>query len=255
MQNCPRCTFRKWIKTDKWNRDGIRFFKCGRCGTEQIGDYPFIRKQPRILYFDVENSLTDLYGNFGLTVRGERISHKMIKNPYFIICWSAVWVGTNKIYSACVTQDEAMQRDDKNILAPLWDLMNDADIIAGHNIKYDIKSAGARFIKGGFQAPDPSKIMDTLPMARKAWKLESYTLDYICKYLGIAGKDKMGMEDWTGIQDTGDEKLLRKMMKYNRGDVRNGVKVLEILKGWTPPPSDFGMQSFKKEPKDGRVVE
>ena len=86
-------------------------------------------------------------------------------------------------------------------------------------------------------------------MARKAWKLESYTLDYICKYLGIAGKDKMGMEDWTGIQDTGDEKLLRKMMKYNRGDVKNGVKVLEILKGWSPPPPEFGMQSFKKEPR------
>ncbi len=253
MQNCPRCYFKRWIKTDKWNKDGIRYFKCGRCGEVRIGDYPFERQTPKILYFDVENSLTDLYGNFGLTVRGERISHKMIKSPYFIICWSAMWVGSNKVYSACVTQEEAIARNDKNIMAPLWDLLDRADIIAGHNVKYDIKSAGARFIKNGFSAPTPAKVMDTLPMARKSLKLESYTLDYICKYLGIPGKDKMSMDDWTGIQDTGDEKLLRKMLKYNKGDVRNGVRVLEILKGWQPFPAEFGMQTFPHE-KDRRNV-
>jgi hypothetical protein len=253
LQNCNHCGFKKWLKTDKWNEAGIRYWKCGRCGVEQIGDTPFIRQAPKILYFDVENSLTDLYGNFGLTVRGERISHKMIRRPYFMICWSAVWVNTGKMYSGCVTQEEALSRNDKNILAPLWDLMSEADIVAGHNVSYDIKSAHAKFIKSGFSNPDtPKRIMDTLPMARKAWKLESYTLDYICEYLGIKGKDKMSMEDWIGIQETGDPKLLRKMLKYNRGDVRNGVKVLEILKGWEPNPLEFGMQTFPKEPKDKR---
>lgn len=253
MPNCPRCGFKKWLKTDKWYSDDIRYWRCGRCGEIHRGDAPFVRQPPKILYFDVENSLTDLYGNFGLTVRGERISHKMIRRPYFMICWSAMWVGEKDIYSGCVTQEEALSRDDKNILAPLWDLMSAADIIAGHNVKYDILSAQARFIKNGFSFPDtPKKIYDTLPMARKAWKLESYTLDFILDFLGIRTKDKMDMQDWIDIQETGDPKKLRKMLRYNKWDVRGGVKVLEILHGWSPMPQNDGMVTFRREPKDRR---
>jgi hypothetical protein len=89
-------------------------------------------------------------------------------------------------------------------------------------------------------------------MARKAWKLESNTLDYILKYLGEEGKDKMELQDWIDIQETGDPRKLRKMMKYNRQDVRGGVKVLEILKGITPLPRNVGMKAFPNEPKDAR---
>ena len=252
MSNCPRCGFKKWVKTDKFDSDGIRYWKCGRCGEEHEGDRPFVRQVPKILYFDVENSLTDLYGNFGLTVRGERMSHKMIRSPFFMICWSAVWVGTNKVMSAAVTQEEALSRDDKNILAPLWDLMDSADILAGHNVRYDIKSAHARFIANGFQAPEvPTKIYDTLPMARRAWKLESYTLDFICRYLWLNVKDKMNMDDWIEIQETGER--IPKMQRYNRGDVKNGVKVLEILKGWEPLPRNSGMRSIPNDTKDKRT--
>lgn len=253
MTNCLHCGFKKWIKTGKYNEDGIRYWKCGRCGRETIGDYPFVRTPPKVLYFDVENSLTDLYGNFGLKVQGERISHKMIRNPYYMICWSALWIGQDKLYTECITQEESLRRDDKNIMAGLWNLMNEADVIAGHNVKYDIASAQARFIHNGFSPPDPpQRIMDTLPMARKAWKLESYTLDYICRYLGLPVKDKMDMGDWIDIQETGSPAKLAKMKKYNRGDVRNGAKVLQILRGWTPAPMDFGMKSIPSEPKDKR---
>ena len=250
MQNCPRCYFKKWLKTDKWNEDGIRFFKCGRCGKEQIGDYPFIRQEPKILYFDLEVSLSDLYGNFGLTVRGERISPKMLKNPYFIICWSAMWVGKSKMYSGCVTQEEALARTDKNILAPLWDLINEADIVAGHNVdRYDTKVLNTRFISNGFTQPEIPRSLDTLKMARAKYKMESNTLDYICRLFGIPGKDKMSMDDWIDIQETGNPKTLKKMLKYNRGDVRNGVRVLEILKGWSSMPANFGMKSFPNDAK------
>jgi uncharacterized protein YprB with RNaseH-like and TPR domain len=173
---------------------------------------------------------------------------KMIRNPYYMICWSAVWVGSSKVYSATITQEEALRRDDKNIMAELWDLLDSADIIAGHNVKYDLKSAHARFIKNGFNSPaPPQKIMDTLPMARKAWKMESYTLDYICRYLGLPQKDKMELSDWIDIQETGNPKSLNKMLKYNRGDVRNGVKVLEILKGWSPMPDSFGTKQIPND--------
>lgn len=249
MTNCPKCYFKKWLKTGKYDSEGLQIFKCGRCGKEQSADRPFIRQNQKILYFDIENSLTDIYGNFGLTVKGERLSHEMIRNPYFIICWSAQWVGSSKILSACVTQEEAIKRDDSNILAPLWDLMNEADVLAGHNIKYDIKSANTRFIYHAYEKPEPPhSIYDTLLISRRNHRLESNTLDYLCKFLGIKGKNPMERQDWVDIQETGDPKKLKKMLTYNRADVRNGVKALEILKGWSPPPPNFGMRSIAKEP-------
>jgi hypothetical protein len=252
MGNCPRCFFRKWLKTGKRNKQGIQYFKCGRCGKVQLGDLPFERSKPKILYIDIETSLTGIRGNFGTKVRGEYINPSMIKHKHYIICWSALWVGTKKIYSACVTQEDALAFTDRNIMWPLWDLIDSADIVAGHNInKFDLPDIHTSFLCNGMPKPSDVKTYDTLPMARKK-RFESNTLNYLFKLFGLPCKDKMTMDDWLAIEETGDPKTLKKMLKYNRGDVRNGAKVLEILLGYTPPPAEYGQVNIKKEPKDIR---
>lgn len=253
MGNCPRCGFKKWIKSKKINEDGISYWRCGRCGSEQLGDYPFIRLPKKELYLDVETSLTDIYGNFGTRVRGEWIDAEMIKRPYFIICWSALWTDKpNKVYSGCVTQEDALRYNDKNILAPLWDLLNAADIKAGHNVRaFDEKTINTRFIVNGFGEPLESKSIDTLSIAKKKYKFERNTLDYLCTVFGIPNKVEMKRADWIAIKETGDPKTLRKMLRYNRGDVRNGAALLKILRGNLSP--DFGSRTFAKNPKDLRI--
>ena len=252
MQNCLRCGFKQWIKSGKMDKETNQpIWNCGRCGNPQSGDLPFIRQKPRELYLDVETSLTEIIGNFGGKVVGEYINPKLIGRPFFIICWSALWTDhPKKVYSGCVTSEEALAYSDKNIMAPLWDLMDRADIICGHNIKsFDDKVINTRFKVNGFADPLPSKRIDTLKIARRKYRFERNSLDYLCGLFGIKQKKQMGIEDWIAIKN-GDGKTLQKMLSYNRGDVRNGAELLELLREGASP--NFGMTRLPNEPKDRR---
>jgi DNA polymerase elongation subunit (family B) len=252
LVNC-RCTRRKWLKTSKW-QENRRVWKCFFCGHEQAEDEPFHRQALRVLYVDIETSLTELY-NFGLRVPGEYVNYKLLKKPMFIICWAAKIVGENKVHSACVTPEEARAGNDKNIMAPLWDLMDSADVIAGHNSdKFDLPRITGRMLANGFSKLEPYKTYDTKKMAKKH-KFESNSLEALCRLFGLPMKDKMELEDWIKIQETGDEKTLRKMHKYCRGDVRNGVDILNILLSWDTRSNYFAAKSFPKTQEEATVTE
>jgi DNA polymerase elongation subunit (family B) len=253
MQNCLKCGFKHWIKTDEPRVNGLRVRKCGRCGTECLEDKHFERQEPKVVYVDIETSLMDV-STFQLMIDGGYISHKMIKNPGYIICWSANWVGEKEIISECVSQHEAMAKDDRRILLPLWDLLNRADVIAGHNSnRFDIPIVTGRFVIHNFEPLDKFRTYDTKVMAKRH-KFESNTMDYLCKLFGISQKEKMDIDDWIRIRDTGDEKTLAKMLKYNRHDVAIGVQVLERLQKYHNWPNHYPMLSFPGEPKDKRFV-
>lgn len=250
--NCLRCGFKGWRKTDKIH-DGRKVYKCGRCGELGVQDAPFIRVAAKELYLDIETSLTGYAGHFGKRVRGEFLSSHLMTHPYFIICWSALWTDKpNRVYRECVSHDDAILYSDKNILAPLWDLMDRADVIAGHNVaSFDAKSINTRFLVNGFESPSDYKTIDTLKKAREKYRFEYNSLDELCLLFGVPQKKKMNIEDWIAIEKDGDEKSLRKMLTYNVGDVKNGNKILSILRGKENP--DFGMTRFRANPKDKRI--
>jgi hypothetical protein len=250
LQNCPECGYKKWLKTDKKTADDIRIWKCGNvlCEHEQEGDRPFERPKPKILYIDVETSLSELYGNFGLKVRGEHISSKLVKHPFFIICWSAMWMDEKKIYSGCVSLEDALLWQDRYILPPLVELMNRADIVAGHGVDpFDAKVINTRILLNGSEKPEDYKTWDTLKLARKKFRFESNELDYLCRIFGLRPKMPMCIEDWIAITQ-GDKDTLNKMQEYNKGDVKEGAQVLEKLKGWDNKRWDFGLRAFPKIP-------
>lgn len=251
MGNCPRCGFKKWLKTERFDEQGLRFYKCGRCEEPQLGDKPFRRSLARILYFDIETSLSEYY-NFGPQVRGGWMSYKYLKKPFYTICWTAQVVGTDEVYTDCVTQRESLRMSDKRILKSLRVLMDGADIIAGHNVKFDISSVTGRMMKHKFEPLSPFKIYDTYRMA-KQHKFESYSLDYLCSYFGLPKKRQMTAGDWIKINATGNPKALKKMHVYNQGDVANGVSILNIFLKWDnmkkKKPAEYGMRQFQNEPK------
>lgn len=252
MPNCPKCYFKKWIKTDKIDKETKRrIWKCGRCGKLHVDDEPFDRQKPKVLYLDIETSLTEL-SNFGLRVPSGFMSYKMIKRPFFILCWAAVWTNSpKKVYSACVTQEEALAGTDKNILAPLWDLMNRADVIAGHNSnKFDLPKITGRFLINGFPKLEQYRKYDTKVMSKKLG-FESNALDYLCEVFGFPKKEDMPLEDWLEIRDTGDPLKLKKMHKYCIGDVKKrGFPVYNMLVNYQDWPQDYGMRRFPVDPKN-----
>lgn len=193
-----------------------------------------MRVPPKILYLDIETALmrVDL---FSLYIPGKYISWKAIEKRSYIICWSAAWV-TDKpplIRSGCVTQREARQGRDKRCLKDLWELMDNADYIVGHNSnKFDLKKINTRFLLNRLSAPLQYGQIDTLALARKHFAADSNALEHWSLLLGGKPKDDMRMEDWKRICLTGDNATLRRMTRYNRGDVREGIKVFKEFRTW-----------------------
>jgi DNA polymerase III alpha subunit (gram-positive type) len=215
-----------------------------------VGDYPFERQSPEILYLDIETSLSEMY-NFGLKVPGEYVQPSRIVHEFYIICWAASWLGSDRIISQCVTHEDALEWTDKNILERLWKLIDRADIISGHNIdRFDFPRINTRFVLNGFDKLE-SKTIDTLKIARRM-KFESNTLSFLCHAFGIGCKDKMEEADWLKIANDGDPASLRKMNRYCRKDVINGKALLERMVDWSGKRIEQYAHKFPKEPNDIR---
>ena len=194
-----------------------------------------LRLPPRILYLDIETALmrVDL---FSLYVPGKYISWRNIHKRSYVICWSAAWVSSDKpsrVRSDVVTQAEAKRGKDKRCLQGLFAMMDAADYIITHNgNKFDLRKLNTRYLLNGMDAPLTYKPIDTLALAKKHFAADSNALEHWSLLLGGERKDDMRLEHWQRICDNGDPKSLARMVKYCRGDVREGVHVFQEFRRW-----------------------
>lgn len=255
MRNCNVCGGKKWYalidsKTglQKTTDDGRLLYRCFRSPlhiqAEEPAFSPTPNRKPNILYFDLEISKS-LYYSYGRKVHGEWLRGADLVQEYFLLCWSASYIGSSKIFSACVTPEQARNWTDAEILAPLHDLLSSADILAGHNVDaYDLKRINTRFITNGWKPiigldGTKKKTIDSLKIARKEFAFEDNSLDALCVKFGIDGKMKVTDDDWREALK-GNEKVLRKIHKYCRGDVKNGKKLYEMLEPYSGKKTDYG---------------
>lgn len=245
MQNCKVCGGKRWIALldkkgiQKRDKDGNLLYRCFRSPQHiQAEEPPFLpakkRGQVSILYFDLEVSKSRYY-SYGRKVNGEWLRGADLDKEYYIISWAASYLDSKKVFSGCVTQEQAQNWTDKEILQPLYDLLSSADVIAGHNVDaFDLKKVNTRLLINGIQPilgndGKKKKTFDSLKIARSNFAFEDNGLDALCKRFGIKGKDKITDDDWQRIVREGDEKTLRKVDKYCRGDVKNGKELLKIF--------------------------
>jgi len=120
----------------------------------------------------------------------------------------------------------AVVKNDRRIMKGLWELLNQADYVVGHNVDgFDIKKVNNRFVQLGMDLPYMYKTVDTLKLSRKYFPFESNGLDYIAQKIGGKAKQDIDFDDWRRIVETGDEKTLVKAERYCKGDVREGLNV------------------------------
>lgn len=259
MRICDDCFRRHWVA--KINRstglqvkhkNGNLVYVCVNCGNvqeEEKGFIPLPKKiQANILYIDTENS-TSIYENYGAKVPSKYLNPSNLVAGWFMLGWSASYIGNNNVWTGFVSPDEARNRDDSGIVQRLHDLMEAAEIIAGHNVDgFDIKSCNTVFMKHKLPPIVGKKTIDTLKLARSRLRHESNTLDYLSQFYGFSGKDKITNEDWKAAT-AGDKKTLNKIEKYCRGDVANGKSVLETFLPLANKKYNFG--AIKKEITEG----
>lgn len=154
----------------------------------------------------------------------DHISHQNILEDWYIICAAWKYLGKTRISAVNNLENEKRFkkdfRDDYHVVATLRDVLEDVDVIIGHNQdKFDIKKFNARLIYHRLP-PLPKLIhsVDTLKEVRKIAAFSSNRLDYLTKHL--CGEGKMGTSSglWLRVL-RGDVAAIVEMTKYNKVDV------------------------------------
>ena len=171
----------------------------------------------QVLFFDVETAplLAHIWHPKQEYVREDMV----LQAESFLLTWSAKWRGRKKVMSDRLTSAEAKEQDDTRIVKSLAALVREADIVVAHNVPFDLKHLNARLLVHDLEPLGPTERIDTLRLAKRSFKLSYYNLDYLGKVLGVGHKvHHEGFAMWRGCY-VGDEASLKRMERYNRGDV------------------------------------
>lgn len=237
--------------SEKYRNRLQRAINSGKLGEEVVenNDIKEVVNPAKILIFDIETSplLANVWG-----VWQQNIGHNldMLHSDWFMLTWSAKWLGEDKIYSAKITPEEVVVEDDKRIVKSLWSLIDEADIIIAHNaIKFDVKRMNTRFLTHGLPKPSPYKIIDTLQAVKKEFSISSNKLDYLGTFLKLGEKmDTGGFKLWKGVMQ-GEQESIDKMSAYNDQDVILLEKVYMKMRGWIKHPSNVNMYMINEDGK------
>lgn len=190
---------------------------------------------PKVLFLDIETSfkIAGVWGRFN-----QNIAMNQLLQDTYVLCWCAAWLGKDEVISdALHYHTSAYKKDpsnDKPILKYVWRLLDQADYVVAHNgAKFDIPVLNARFIQHGMQPPSAYKVIDTLHVARRAFKFSSNRLDDLGQALGVGQKlDTGGFGLWKSVVINQDRKAFDKMVDYCAQDVELLEKVYLALRPW-----------------------
>lgn len=170
----------------------------------------------KILFYDLETapSLAHIWHPTDDYVPMERFVHGS-----FVLCWSAKWADEKRIFSGVIETQEAKDQDDTRIVSDLAELIAEADLVVAHNAdRFDVPMFNNRLLILGLEPMGPKRTIDTLKLAKQAFRLPYNKLDYLGEVLGLGRKLKTDFELWLACYQ-GDSKALAQMAKYNRQDV------------------------------------
>lgn len=184
--------------------------------------------EPRTLIFDLETFPNLLYS--WRLWEGHALE---VKEFSTICCFSAKWLGGKQVTKALV--DYPKRTAERDLIADLWKLVDEADIIIAHNGRgFDFGRMNAQFIKWGFNPPSPAQKIDTKQVAKKVFGFESNSLDNLCQLLELGHKMETGGYDLWRKCMAGDSKAWAKMKKYNAYDVTLLERLYLKLRPWMP---------------------
>jgi len=196
-------------------------------------------KTAKILIFDIETAPNKAYvwGKWK-----QNINDCQLINDWFCLTWSAKWLFDDYVLNDRLTPKEAIEQNDRRIMLSIWSLLDEADIIIGHNIKrFDVKKLNTRFLAHGLNSPSSFLMIDTLHHARKQFSFHSNKLDFIAQKLGVGKKvQHEGFDMWVKCME-GDKEALKQMQIYNDGDILINEEVYLKLRPFIMPHPNISL--------------
>lgn len=190
--------------------------------------------KPKILLFDIETApiMAYVWG-----IWDQNVGLNQIESDWHILSFSAKWLGEEEIFYKDQRNCKDLEND-KLLLKHLWKMMDDADIIVGHNLdKFDIKKVNTRFLLHGLKPPSSYRTVDTLKIARQKFSFTSNKLVHLADKLGLENK-KSAHEKFSGFSLwkeclKGNQEAWIEMEKYNKMDVIVLEEVYRKLAPWS----------------------
>lgn len=200
---------------------------------------------PRILTLDIETAPLEVH-SWGIWE--QNIGLEMIKAEWTILSFSAKWLDEKKVlYFDTGGRGKAKVRDDKELLAKLWKLLDEADIVVAQNgQQFDLKKINSRLVMSGFGPYSPVRVIDTMLVAKRTFSFTSNKLAWMSEYLTTTKKLKHksfpGFELWSAcLQD--NPKAWAEMSRYNKADVLATEELYLKLRPWIEGGPNLGVYS------------
>jgi hypothetical protein len=192
-----------------------------------------VSKSPKILTLDIETAPIESY-TWGLWE--QNVGLDMIKTDWSILAYCAKWLGKPKLVYEDMRGWKKQVRDDRHLMQGIWDLLDEADIVIGQNVRrFDLKKINARLITSGFGPYSPVRVVDTLDVAKKHFAFSSNKLAFTSLYLTDTPKSEHkkfpGFALWAEcLQDNAE--AWKEMEKYNKRDVVATEKLYLKFRPW-----------------------
>lgn len=176
----------------------------------------------KILYYDVEWRPITAYV---WRVYDENVSPDQMIDPGGLLCFSAMWEGSNEVIFSSEWED-----GHQGMVEKLHSLFMEADAVVTYNgDRYDNKKALGEFVLAGLSPPPPITSIDLLKAVKKMG-FAMNRLAFIGPLLKVGSKVKHeGFDLWRKVIE-GDESARKRMQKYCIQDTKLLVKLYKKIK-------------------------
>ena len=206
----------------------------------------------RVMVYDIETSRVT--AKVWWTGK-QYVGHKQLTSEPKIISVSWKWLGEDKIHALTWDKDHC----DKQLLVDFMKEYNSADMVVGqNNDRFDNRWLNARAMKHGIHFNTFVKSFDIMKQTKRLFRLPSYSMDYITKFLNVENKQTHeGIKMWDMIQEgtkAQQKEYLQKMVDYNVGDIVSTEAMYIKLRKYMGHKVHFGVLGGKPKytsPSDG----
>lgn len=169
---------------------------------------------PNILLYDLETApnISYTWGKFQQDVVA-------FEQEWYILSVAWKWLGEKSVKCKTIF-DYGERSDEKLVKETLHPLLDQADIVVGHNAQaFDNRKALARCLYWQLSPPSPFQTIDTYLISRHHFAFNSHSLNTLCRQLSLGTKlDNGGFETWLGCL-RGDAKAFERLKRYNKQDI------------------------------------
>lgn len=208
-------------------------------------------KKAKILFIDIETA--PLQGALW-SLWQDGIGLNQMQSDWYILSFTAKWAHSDEIIYMD-KRDSWQDEDDHDMLTRIWELLDEADYVAGHNTKrFDVKKIFARFIINGFSRPSTFRHIDTLQIAKSIFGFTSNKLEYLTEKMCTEFKKSShkkfpGYKLWSECLK-GNMEAWEEMEEYNNFDVLSNQELYEVFMPWDTKLPNFDVHSDEEYDMD-----